>query len=209
MSYVLDSPLVAEAAALAKALLADHPRRLRHCRAAGRQAAWVARRIPERLDGEAVAAAALLHDIGYADALARTGFHPLDGALHLAALDWPDDVVRLVAHHSHARLVAPYHGVGAHLELVPPVAGLAADVLTYADLTAGIDGRGSTVADRIADMRVRHAKRTHIPKRVREQRYELLAASAGAVEAALAGVALLPRRADRSLPHRRTPAATA
>lgn len=200
MSFVLDSPLVAEAAALAKTLLADRPRRLRHCKAAGRQAAAVARRIPEQLDGEAITAAALLHDIGYVESLARTGFHPLDGALYLAAHDWPDSVVRLVAHHSHARLVAPYHGVGAHLELVQPVGGLADDVLAYADLTAGLDGRGSTVADRIADMRVRHARRTHIPDEVREERYARLLASAARVEASVAGVALLPRRVDRALP---------
>lgn len=200
MSYVLRSPLVAEAAALTRSLLADHPRRLRHCKAAGRQAASVARRIPDGLDGEAVTAAALLHDIGYLGDLARTGFHPMDGALYLAANDWPEQVVRLVAHHSHASLVAPYHGVQAHLALIPPLDGLEADVLTYADLTAGLDGRGSTVEDRIADMRVRHASRQHVPVEVREQRYELLLASAERVEAAVAGVALLRCRDDRALP---------
>lgn len=200
MSYVLRSPLVAEAAALTKSLLADHPRRLRHCKAAGRQAASVARRVPDGLDGEAVTAAALLHDIGYVRSIARTGFHPLDGALYLAAHDWPEQVVRLVAHHSHASLVAPYHGVQAHLALIAPLDDLAADVLTYADLTAGLDGRGSTVADRLADMRVRHASRKHVPLEVRERRYGLLLASAQRVEAAVAGVALLPRREDRSLP---------
>lgn len=209
MSFVLRSPLVAEADALTRRLLADHPRRLRHCRSAGRQAASVARRIPDGIDGEAVTAAALLHDIGYVDDLARTGFHPLDGALYLAAHEWPEQVVRLVAHHSHASLVAPYHGVEAHLGLIAPVAGLAADVLTYADLTAGKDGRGSTPSDRVADMRVRHASRKHLPREVREQRYELLLESARRVEAAVVGVALLPRRDDRSLPQRSARSASA
>lgn len=197
MSYLVASPLVTEASSVARFLLREMPQRLAHVEAAGRQAVAVARRLPGELDGEAVIAAALLHDIGYSRDIRRTGFHPLDGALFLAATDWPDTVVRLVAHHSHAAVVAPYHGVGHHLAVIAPVDGFAADVVTYADLTAGRKGKGSTPEDRVAEMAVRHAKRTHIPVEVREQRYALLLASATRVREALLGVPSLHGRRER------------
>jgi HD superfamily phosphodiesterase len=34
----------------------------------------------DEIDADAVMAAAWLHDVGYAPSLARTGFHPVDGA---------------------------------------------------------------------------------------------------------------------------------
>ena len=197
MSYVVASPLVTEASSVARFLLRDLPDRLVHSEAAARQAAAVARQLPRELDGEAVIAAALLHDIGYCAHIRRTGFHPLDGALFLAATDWPDTVVRLVAHHSHAAVVAPYHGVAHHLAVIAPVSGFAADVLTYADLTAGRRGRGSTPEDRVAEMAVRHAERRHIPIEVREERYALLLASANRVREALLGVPSLHGRRER------------
>jgi HD superfamily phosphodiesterase len=58
-----------------------------------------------------LAAAAWLHDIGYAPVLKTTGFHPLDGAQHLRAADWPELVCGLVAHHSGSRFVAHARGL--------------------------------------------------------------------------------------------------
>jgi HD superfamily phosphodiesterase len=46
-------------------------------------------------------AAAYLHDIGYVPTLARTRFHPLDGARHLRELG-EERLVGLVAYHSGA-----------------------------------------------------------------------------------------------------------
>jgi len=41
---------------------------------------------------DALVASAWLHDIGYAPALRRTDFHPLDGALFLRRKGWPKAV---------------------------------------------------------------------------------------------------------------------
>ena len=93
------SPLVREARTLAGSLLAHDPQRLDHVRGAGDIAGMAAGAIGVA-GAESVVAAALLHDIGYSPSVARTGFHPLDGALFLAREGWPDAVVLLVAHHS-------------------------------------------------------------------------------------------------------------
>ena len=168
------SPLVAAAERTARRILKDDRQRSAHVEGAARAASHVARDLDAGI-GASVVAAAWLHDIGYAPPLVRTGFHPLDGALHLAGQGWPDDVVRLVAHHSHAALLAPYYGVTDHLTVLDPVPGPAPDVLTFADLVAGVDGTGTTIRARIEQMRLRHAAaHSVVPRDVREQRYRLL-----------------------------------
>jgi hypothetical protein len=126
-------------------------------------------------------AAAWLHDIGYAPAIAHTGFHPLDGALYLAGSGWPDRVVMLVAHHSHAALVAPFYSADHHLALIDHVPGTADDVLAYADLVAGHDGRATSPHQRIEEMRERHDATQNVPREIREGRYRLLLAAADRV----------------------------
>jgi HD superfamily phosphodiesterase len=70
---------VEEARELARELLADAlPRRWSHVQAVARQA----ERIGDQVVGQGagtLAAAAWLHDVGYAPAVVDTGFHPLDG----------------------------------------------------------------------------------------------------------------------------------
>jgi HD superfamily phosphodiesterase len=51
-------------------------------------------------DGELLAGAALLHDIGYVPELAHTGFHALDDARYLRRVGGSGRLVNLVAHHS-------------------------------------------------------------------------------------------------------------
>jgi putative nucleotidyltransferase with HDIG domain len=60
--------------------------------------------------------AALLHDIGYAPGLVRTGFHPIDGATFLQAEGVAEEIVSLVAHHSSALTEAELAGLGALTE---------------------------------------------------------------------------------------------
>lgn len=84
---------------LSENLLAEPlPRRWAHCQGVAEQARTLA---PIRGDdGELLEAAAVLHDIGYAPDLAKTGFHPLDGARYLRDVAQADErIVRLVAHH--------------------------------------------------------------------------------------------------------------
>ena len=128
--------------------------------------------------------------IGYGGRIVSTGFHPFDGASFLADAGWPDTVVRLVAHHSHAALIAPYEGLEDEYARIRHMAGLEADVLTWADLTAGLFGQGTTPPRRVSEMRVRHADRRHIPVEVRERRYLMLLDAAERVDRELAATAV-------------------
>ena len=96
-------------------------------------------------------AAAYLHDIGYADELAVTGFHPLDGARHLRALG-EEDLARLVAHHSNARYEAQLRGFDDY-EQEFPFEGTMVDVaLTYCDMTTSPDGRRVSLDERVTEL---------------------------------------------------------
>jgi len=188
------SPLVRDAHMLAKSLLADDPRRLAHVRGAALIAGMASGAL--RVDQpETVVAAALLHDIGYAPAVARTGFHPLDGALFLAREGWPESVVLLVGHHSHAVLLAPYYRVHNAMALLDRVPGQAEDIITFSDLRAGANGMGAAPRDRIDDMRRRHADRLFIPADIREARFRMMLTAAARINAAV-------HRATRTQPPR-------
>ncbi|MEV0702685.1 HD domain-containing protein [Saccharopolyspora sp. NPDC050389] len=77
---------VGRAYELAEALLRESlPRRWEHTRGV----ATCARRLAPLVGdlGEVLETAAVLHDIGYAQSLVDTGFHPLDGARYLRAVN--------------------------------------------------------------------------------------------------------------------------
>lgn len=104
-------------------------------------------------------AAAWLHDIGYAEQLRQTGFHPLDGACYLERSGWGHVLAGLVAHHSGAHYVAAARGLGVELSVFSDPdswAGPVADALTTADQTTGPDGRPVELETRLADMLRRH-----------------------------------------------------
>ena len=172
-----DRSIIVAARSLAASLLRDQPQRFRHVEGAARAAAHVTARIPDLPRGPVIAAA-WLHDIGYAADLRVTGFHPLDGALFLDDGGWDSEIVRLVAHHSHSRLLAPYYDADSRLSRFAITQGLAGDVVTFADVVSGVHGAGVTVSDRIAELRARPASGPAIPDDVRETRYRLLRQSA-------------------------------
>jgi hypothetical protein len=159
VSIVLGSVgLVYQARELAQAVLARSPERWRHSIGVALRAERVINAITEDQDQdrEIVAAAAWLHDIGYADALRVTGFHPIDGAHFLLDHRWPLRIAALVAHHSEASSVARARGLGDELADFEKERSTAADVLAYADQTVGPYGRVMTIDDRLADMLRRH-----------------------------------------------------
>jgi predicted hydrolase (HD superfamily) len=162
--------IITRARSVVAEVLRDEPALSSHSLRTARKAAELAQRFPRsRLTD--VVAAAWLHDIGYAARLRRTGFHPLDGALYLISQDWPERIVRLVAHHSLAAFEAPFHGVGPHLGVIEPVMGVDADILISADLQSGSGEPIPTVAQRLEQMSVADDRLGLIPADIRAARY--------------------------------------
>lgn len=180
----VDGQLVDAAQELAHVYLKGDPRRLNHSAGAARAAAYAAAVLPT-IPADVMISAAWLHDIGYSPALAETGFHPVDGAVLLRREGWDDQIVRLVAHHSFSRITAPFYGADAALAEFAPLDGLVPDVLTFADAVAGVDGRGATIAQRLAELRQRPKGSTGVPPDVREQWYGLITASVDDVQRAI------------------------
>jgi hypothetical protein len=140
------------AAALATRLLHELDGRLAH-------SATVAAQI-ERVAGlvesdwrPSTRAAAWLHDVGYHPDLARTGFHPLDGARWLRDHAWPDETCRLVAWHTQSLEEAQLYGFATELaaEFDPPPR-LAASALAWADLTSSPNGELWDAERRLAEI---------------------------------------------------------
>ena len=146
---------VACAEELARTLLSPVEERWQHSAGVAGRARFFARTVAG-VDRDLLIAAAWLHDIGYAPALHETGFHPLDGARHLARLGWPKRLTSLVAHHSGSRFVAEVRGLGPALREFPVEISPVSDALTYADQTVGPHGRPFTVEERMAEMLRRH-----------------------------------------------------
>jgi hypothetical protein len=148
-------PPLPEVEALSRDLLASEGTRLAHVRTAG----FVASRLAVLFDpeeAELLVAAATLHDIGYSQRIAHTGFHPLDGGVFLRAQGYPDRLARLVANHSLAVLTADEHGIHDLVEQFPREEGLLADALAYADMHSALDGQIIAVQRRLADIARRH-----------------------------------------------------
>ena len=140
---------------LCRALLATElPRRWAHCGGVAQQAVTVGRALAGC--AELIESAAWLHDIGYAAALARTGFHPVDGARYLRDYEFGERPLwTLVAHHTCASIEAQERGLGATLAAEFPITDvdpLAVAALTYCDMTTGPDGLRTDVDERIAEI---------------------------------------------------------
>lgn len=176
-----------EALALARELLGDVDQRWRHVSTAARTATEIARTVPTE-DRDLLVTAVLLHDVGYAPSLQRTGFHPLDGADHLKGLGWPLRVVGLVAHHSGARFLARARGVEDLLDVYPDEGGPVADALLYCDMTTTPDGLRVPFAQRLHDLHARHRGAPEVERRARAEREPFLRAAVARVQARLGPV---------------------
>jgi hypothetical protein len=145
------------AEATARRLLAKPlPRRWAHTQGVAAAATTLAPVLGQ--DGDLLAAAAWLHDIGYAPDVADTGFHPLDGARHLRDTEGANGMLcRLVAHHSCAINEATERGLAREMtrEFRPARRDLA-DALTYCDMTTSPDGQQLPIAQRLAEIRARY-----------------------------------------------------
>ena len=142
------------ATAQAERLMAPMGDRWLHVQAVARKAHRMAIVLPAN-DGEALVAAAFLHDIGYAPSLNWLGFHPVDGARFLRA-QGRERLACLVAHHSGARFEAEERGLVEELAAFPVEDGPVMDALTFADMTIGPAGQPMTLEERISEIRDRY-----------------------------------------------------
>ena len=163
---------------LARDLLAEAlPRRWAHVQGVARQADRVAAGLGE--PGSALIAAAWLHDIGYADAVKDTGFHPLDGGRYLRRMGMDEEIVRLVAHHSCALLEAAERGLDGELAAeFPPGNPILTDALCFADMTTSPDGEPVEPDDRLAEIQERYGSGDVVTRFIERARPDILAAVA-------------------------------
>jgi hypothetical protein len=122
--------------------------------------------------------AAWLHDVGYAPALAVTGFHPLDGARFLDAAGASRRLVGLVAHHSCAAREAGLRGLSAELVGFDDEPGPVRDALWYCDITTSPDGERVPALTRIAEIMHRYGSDHLVTRFITEATPDLLAAVA-------------------------------
>lgn len=168
---------------LAESLLAEPlPRRWRHSVGVAERARSIAPILGA--DADLLEAAAMLHDIGYAPDLAKTGFHPLDGARYLRDVAGVDErVIRLVAHHSCAWMEAEARGLRDELEgEFPREHPQLTDALCYCDMNTTPDGTPTNPVDRVNEIAGRYGPDSLIGTFIRRAEPEILASTARVLE---------------------------
>ena len=122
-----------------------------------------------------VAIAAWLHDLGYAPALVRTRFHPLDGAVFLQEISAPANIVALVAHHTGAEYEAAERGLSAELAALPVPDPMELESLLLLDLVIGPDGSPTTPSARLREVLQRYPTEDPVHRAVAASTSALLA----------------------------------
>lgn len=159
---------------LAGELLGVDSRRWRHSAAVAAQA----RRLSEcdaDVDADQLVAAAWLHDIGYADAINDSGFHPLDGARFLRR-QGEEVLACLAAHHSSSDVEARHRGLSGQLEQFELPAGVLLDALTFCDMTSGPTGERVSFDERLAEILERYGPDHVVGRSIRDAEGSLRAA---------------------------------
>lgn len=168
---------------LAESLLAEPlPRRWKHCLGVAERARTIAPILGQ--DADLLEAAAVLHDIGYVPDLAKTGFHPLDGARYLRDVaDADTRVVNLVAHHSCAWMEAEARDLRGELEDEFSREGTHLnDALCYCDMNTTPDGTPTNPVDRVNEIAGRYGPDSLIGKFIRRAEPEILACTSRVLE---------------------------
>ena len=195
-SNVLGVSLASWARNQADRLLSPLGNRWLHVQQAAEQARRVAAVVPCG-DRDLLVAAAYLHDVGYAPALAQTGFHPLDGARWLRDASVEPRLARLVAHHSCAIHEARIRGLAAPLlEEFEPEASATYDALVFCDMTAGPAGEIVSLKRRLGEIVQRYGHDHEVSRALESARPCLTSCYARTLERlrviALADIGLRP-----------------
>jgi len=167
----------ADASRLVGSRLAGHEPRWSHICTVGRLASELH---ADGLVSATVAAAAWLHDVGYAPSLTSTGMHAVDGARYLSELGAPEPVVALVAHHTGARWEAEERGLSDALRALPEPDEEDLDALTLLDLAVGPAGQLLSPDVRLAEVLHRYVPDHPVHRAVSRSMPTLLAAAATA-----------------------------
>ncbi|KUJ35894.1 hypothetical protein ADL25_35020 [Streptomyces sp. NRRL F-5122] len=160
---------------LAESLLANSlPRRWSHSQRVYSQALTLAPTLGE--DAELLAAAAIAHDIGYAQTAVDTGQHMIDGARYLR------DVVRadprlcsIVAFHTSSSWEASELGLDEELNEFGPAEPELVDAITYCDLTSSPGGDLVDPAERLSEVLERYGPEHVVFRAVSAARPKLMA----------------------------------
>jgi HD superfamily phosphodiesterase len=150
------------------------PRRWSHVQSVADEAQRIAGIVND--DGDVLAAAALLHDVGYGPDIAVTGFHPLDGARYLAGLGVDHRLCCLVARHSCAIREAEMRGLRAEVEQFEDEATLTRDALWYCDMVTGPNGERVLLQGRLDEIQRRYGPDDLVSRFIRSAQPELAAA---------------------------------
>lgn len=162
---------------LAAEYLSALGRRWLHVRAVGELADLL---VAKGMISDDIAAAAWLHDVGYAEELASSGFHPLDGATFLAEQGAPLAIVGLVGYHTGASFEAEERGLSRIYRSIPRPDVADLDSLTLLDLVTAPDGSATDPETRIAEILSRYPQSSPVYRAVTRSRQELLASAARA-----------------------------
>jgi putative nucleotidyltransferase with HDIG domain len=161
---------------IGRSLLAeDLPQRWRHSTGVARRALGCRAVVGDSVG--TLVSAALLHDVGYAPEVNVTGFHALDGARYLRQLGVDDEVVRLVAHHSHSRIEAGIRGLGDELAEFAAGDRLLTDALVYCDMTTDPAGQPIDIDSRLGEIVERAGEGSVVAEFVRHASPDLRAAT--------------------------------
>lgn len=157
-------------------LAADLPRRWLHVKGVFRRASSISDLFDNIDERRLLVESAILHDIGYAPSLFRTGFHALDGANYLRSEGFSSRLCALVAHHSCARLEAGLRRLTGDLSAWDDEKTALRDALWWADMTTTPDGRSTDVWARIAEIERRYGPGDVVTIFIQQAKPELVVA---------------------------------
>ncbi|WP_404434216.1 HD domain-containing protein [Microbacterium lacus] len=173
----MTSDFVTRARSLAARHLSSSPRRWAHVQGVAATAEIVAPVLHAEHSDEIVAAC-WLHDVGYAPDVAKTGFHPVDGATFAEGEGMPSLVVSLIAFHTGSVFEAQQRELLAELNAFAAPPRDVLDIVTYADMTTSPSGEPVSADERVAEILSRYDEDDPVFAAVSTSAPELLAAVA-------------------------------
>ncbi|MFD7052022.1 HD domain-containing protein [Streptomyces mirabilis] len=158
---------------LAEELLADSlPKRWAHSRQVYEQARSLRPILGD--DYDLLTAAAIAHDVGYANAAKATGQHMIDGGRYLQDIGADPRLCSLVALHTSSPWEAAELGLSDAFKDFTPVPQSLVDAITYCDLSSSPDGHAVDPSARLEEVLNRYGPDHVVFRAVSAARSELL-----------------------------------